>query len=109
MVLAPGRRRGASALLLHLWPPRLRSHCRLAAVGTLECRLLPIGPGADGGTGTCAAGDSGGEPGDPTAATPYGKLGTAALLCRPERGVRQGARSTSPADRRLAVVRSGFL
>ena len=106
MVLPPGGRRGACALLFRVWPPRLRSHSRLAAVGAVECRVFAAGPGATRRAGPGAAGDPGAAPVDPTAASPNGKLGAPALLCRPERGVRQGTRAAAPAHRRPAVVRS---
>ena len=109
VVLAPGRRRGACQMLFRLWPPRLRSHCRMAPVGAFERRVFAIGPGAARRTRTRPAGDSDGEPGHPTAAAPHRELGTAALLCRPERGLCQGPRPAPPADRRPAVVRSGLL
>ncbi len=109
MVLAPGRRGGARAMLLRLRPPRLRSHRRLAAVGAFERRLRATGPGAARGTGARDAGDTGAVPSHPTAAAPGGELGAAAFLPRPERGVRQGPRTPAPADRRLAVVRCGLL
>ena len=106
MVLPSGGRRGACALLFRVWPPRLRTHSRLAAVGAVECRVFAVRPGATRRTGAGAAGDPGAAPVDPTAASPNGKLGAPALLCRPERGVRQGPRAAAPADRRPAVVRS---
>ena len=80
MVLAPGRRRGACALLFRVWPPRLRSHCRLAAIGAVERRMFAVGPGATRRTGSRAAGDPGGAPGDPTAASPDRELGAPPLL-----------------------------
>ena len=59
MVLAPGGRGGARAMLLRAGPSRLRSHRRLAAVGAVERRVRATGPGATRGTGARDAGDSG--------------------------------------------------
>ena len=110
MVLAPGGRRGACQMLFRLWPPRLRSHCRLAAIGAFERGVFPVGPGATRRTGTRVLPEILAE--NPAIQRPQPlteSVGTAALLCRPERGLRQGPRAAAAADRRPAVVRSGLL
>src|SRR5260370_40819796 len=109
MGVGAGGGRGGWRMRLRLRPARLRSHRRVAAVGAPERRVCATGPGAARGTGARDARDTGAVPGYPTAAPPRRKLGTAPLLPCPQCGVRQGSRTPAPADRRLAVVRSGLL